>query len=297
MTHSSRLPCENDHSPLPPRSIFATVITGDTRLLAVLGDPVRHSLSPVLHNAALATAGLDACYVALPVPGTELGAILAALWQMEFLGLNITIPHKQAVMAHLTRITPEAVAMGAVNTLYRGESGWCGANTDGLGFMEPLRQWQGTRAVVLGYGGAARAVVWGLGQLGCREIHIVTRRSQKLTVEAPAVQFHAWSEVEQYLPQCELLVNTTPVGMAPDVTASPLTAEQLHTLPPGAWVYDLIYTPRPTKLLQMAAAWGYRTQDGLAMLVAQGAAAWSYWFQRSAPVEVMTRSLEAYGQG
>ena len=263
MTHSSRLLCENDHLAFPPHSLLAPVITGHTRLLAVLGDPVRHSLSPVLHNAALAQAGLDVCYVALPVPESGLGSILTALWDMEFLGLNVTIPHKQAVMAHLTRITPEAVAIGAVNTLYRGESGWCGANTDGVGFMEPLRHWRGTTAVVLGYGGAARAVVWGLGQLGCQRIHVVTRRSQKLTVDVPAVQFHAWSEVAQYLPQAQLVVNTTPVGMVPAVTASPLTAEQLQLLPPEAWVYDLIYTPRPTKLLQLAAALGYVTQDGV----------------------------------
>ncbi len=268
------------------------MITGHTRLLAVLGDPVRHSLSPVMHNAALAAAGLDACYVASPVPVTGLGNILTALWQMEWLGLNITIPHKQAVMACLTHITPEAVAMGAVNTLYRGESGWCGANTDGLGFMEPLQNWGGTGAVVLGYGGAARAAVWGLQQLGCREIHVFTRRSQKLTPDS--VQIHPWSAVEMYLPQAQLVVNTTPVGMAPEVTASPLSAEQLQTLPPGAWVYDLIYTPRPTKLLHMAADLGYPTHDGLAMLVGQGAAAWSYWFQREAPIAVMTQSLAQY---
>lgn len=270
------------------------MITGHTRLLAVLGDPVRHSLSPVMHNAALAATGRDACYVALPVPGSGLENILTALWQMEWLGLNITIPHKQAVMACLTHITPEAVAIGAVNTLYRGESGWCGANTDGWGFMEPLRNWGGTGAVVLGYGGAARAAVWGLQQLGCQEIHVLTRRSQKLMPDSSSVQMHPWSALGTYLPQVQLVVNTTPVGMAPEVTASPLTAEQLQTLPPGAWVYDLIYTPRPTRLLQMAAALGYPTQDGLAMLVGQGAAAWDYWFQDPAPVEVMTRSLVQY---
>ncbi|APB32676.1 shikimate 5-dehydrogenase [Gloeomargarita lithophora Alchichica-D10] len=276
------------------------MITGHTRLLAVLGDPVRHSLSPVMHNAAFAEVGLDACYVALPAPETGLGEILAALWQMEFLGLNITIPHKQTVMAHLTGISPEATAIGAVNTLYRGESGWCGTNTDGLGFIQPLEDWRGTRAVVLGYGGAARAVVWGLQRLGCGEIHGFTRNSQKLTQKltpvAAGVQVHLWSDLATYLPETQLLVNTTPVGMAPEVTASPLSVEQLKLLPPGAWVYDLIYTPRRTKLLQMAEPLGYCTQDGLAMLVGQGAAAWDYWFPHPAPVAVMTRSLEQYFQ-
>ncbi|WP_448380727.1 shikimate dehydrogenase [Gloeomargarita sp.] len=268
------------------------MITGHTRLLAVLGQPVRHSLSPVMHNAALAAVGLDACYVALPV--SDLASVLPALWQMEFLGVNLTIPHKQTVMPYLQHLTPEAVAIGAVNTLYRGETGWCGTNTDGLGFIAPLQGWRGTRAVVLGYGGTARAVVWGLRRLGCREIHVVTRRAAQGTPPTDGVQMHPWSAVERCLAQADMVVNTTPVGMAPDVTASPLTAAQLTTLPPGAWVYDVIYTPRPTRLLQMAAALGYPTQDGLAMLVGQGAAAWPYWFGRSAPVEVMTAALTEY---
>ena len=268
------------------------MITGHTRLLAVLGHPVRHSLSPVMHNAALAAAGLDACYVALPV--TDVGQVLPALWQMEFLGLNITIPFKQEVMSHLSYVTPEATAIGAVNTLYRGKSGWCGANTDGLGFMEPLRHWRGRQAVVLGYGGAAQAVVWGLQQLGCRDIHVVTRRFPVVASPAASVQLHGWSEVAECLAQADIVVNTTPVGMAPAVNDSPLTAAQLQQLPAGAWVYDLIYTPRPTRLLQMARDLGYFTQDGLAMLVGQGAAAWPYWFGRPAPVSVMTAALEQH---
>ena len=270
------------------------MITGHTHLLAVLGDPVRHSLSPVMHNAAFAAVGLDACYVALPTPGTALATILSALWQMEWVGLNITLPHKQAVMNYLSGLTPTAISIGAVNTLYRGESGWWGTNTDGLGFIQPLQDWQGERAIVLGYGGATRAVVWGLQQLGCRTIHIFTRDAGKLTAAAAGVQVHLWADLGQYLPQADLLVNTTPVGMAPEVTASPLTREQLAALPSGAWVYDLIYTPRPTQLLQIAAQLGYHTQDGLAMLVGQGAAAWSYWFSQAAPLAVMTRSLEQY---
>ncbi|MEN9216552.1 MAG: shikimate dehydrogenase [Gloeomargarita sp. HHBFW_bins_162] len=270
------------------------MITGHTRLLAVLGDPVRHSLSPVMHNAAFAAVGLDACYVALPAPRTRLGEILTALWHMEWVGLNITIPHKQAVTNYLTGMTPAATAIGAVNTLYRGESGWRGTNTDGLGFIQPLQNWRGKRAVVLGYGGATRAVVWGLEHLGCGEIHIFTRDSKKLTSPIGSAHIHLWADLTQYLPQTDLLVNTTPVGMAPEITASPLTLEQLKMLSPGAWVYDLIYTPRQTELLQMATELGYPTQDGLAMLVGQGAAAWEYWFQKSAPVDVMTHSLEHY---
>jgi shikimate dehydrogenase len=108
------------------------------------------------------------------------------------------------------------------------------------------------------------------------------------------VQLHGWSEVAECLAQADIVVNTTPVGMAPAVDDSPLTAAQLKQLPAGAWVYDLIYTPRPTRLLQMARDLGYFTQDGLAMLVGQGAAAWPYWFGRPAPVSVMTAALEQH---
>ncbi|MCS7031046.1 MAG: shikimate dehydrogenase [Gloeomargarita sp. SKYG116] len=270
------------------------MITGHTRLLAVLGDPVHHSLSPLMHNAALAHAQVDACYVALPVPADHLGEVLSALWHTQWLGLNITIPHKQRVMQYVTDLTPAAQAIGAVNTLYRGASGWCGANTDGLGFVQPLAGWSGEMAVVLGYGGAARAVVWGLQQIGCTAIHVFSRQPQQPVM--PPAQLHPWSDLPVYLPHADLVVNTTPLGMTPDVAASPLTPEQLQTLPAGAWVYDLIYTPRPTQLLRWAAALGYPTQDGLAMLVGQGAAAWEYWFQRAAPLSVMTASLEQYFQ-
>ncbi|MCS6781690.1 MAG: shikimate dehydrogenase [Gloeomargarita sp. SKYBB_i_bin120] len=270
------------------------MITSRTRLLAVVGDPVHHSLSPLMHNAALAQAQIDACYVALPVAADQLGNVLAALWHTQWLGLSVTLPHKQRVMAYLTEVTPVAQAIGAVNTLYRGASGWCGANTDGVGFVQPLADWSGETAVVLGYGGAARAVVWGLQQRGCTAIHIFSRRPDQAV--APPARLHPWSDLDTYLPQADLVVNTTPLGMAPEVTRSPLTPEQLQQLPRGAWVYDLIYTPRPTQLLRWAAALGYRTQDGLAMLVGQGAAAWKYWFQQEAPLAVMTQTLEQYLQ-
>lgn len=268
------------------------MITSQTRLLAVLGDPVHHSLSPLMHNAAFAHARLDACYVALPTPAAHLGEVLTALWHTQWLGLNITLPHKQRVIEHLVELTPAAQAIGAVNTLYRGTSGWCGANTDGVGFLQPLVDWSGETALVLGYGGAARAVVWGLRQRGCQAIHIFSRNPQQ-TVPPPAV-IHPWSALEFYLPRADLLVNTTPLGMAPHSTASPLTPEQLGQLPTHAWVYDLIYTPRPTQLLRWAAARGLRTQDGLAMLVGQGAAAWGYWFGQEAPITVMTQALEQF---
>jgi shikimate dehydrogenase len=290
-------------------------ISGHTALVGVLGDPVRHSLSPAMHNAALAALGLDWVYLALPAPARELASVVRGLAAMDCRGLNVTLPHKQAVAALCRELTPLAERLGAVNTLVpRGDGSWLGTNTDVEGFLAPLRQggpaaWAGARALVLGCGGSARAVVAGLVELGVGRIDVAARRPEALESFcrscagwAPQLQPLAWSDLDIHLGQLDLLVNTTPLGMAsstdPDAARRcPLQTGQLERLSASCMVYDLIYTPRPTALLQVAAERGCQAVDGLEMLVQQGAAALRLWTgQSDVPVAAMRgAALRALG--
>lgn len=303
--------------PAEPQPTVATAAPGraepggSTALVGVLGDPVRHSLSPAMHNAALAALGLDWVYLALPVAAPDLATVVAALEALDCRGLNVTIPHKQAVAALAAELSPLAQRLGAVNTLVRRpEGGWLGTNTDVEGFLAPLREgdWQGQRAVVLGCGGSALAVLAGLEQLGFSSIAVAGRNATALAaLQAgcrdwlPALEPLAWTTADderllQALAQADLVVNSTPVGMASTTdpmaaNRSPLAAAALDRLRPGSGVYDLIYTPRPTALLRGAAERGCRTWDGLEMLVQQGAAALRLWSGRdTVPVAAMRQT-------
>ena len=302
-----------------PLASAAGSISGRTVLVGVLGDPVRHSLSPAMHNAALRQLGLDWVYLALPTPAASLATVLNALEALGCRGLNVTIPHKQAVAALCRELSPLAQRLGAVNTLVPlPGGGWFGTNTDVEGFLAPLRastkpgpagaSWADQQALVLGCGGSARAVVAALVELGLGRITLVGRQAGKLATclaacrdWAPQLETLVWpdqgeggsddpyidksrggDELIQALAAAQLVVNTTPLGMAaagdPQVRElSPLQPWQLEALAPGSCVYDLIYTPRPTLLLRQATARGCQGLDGLEMLVQQGAAALGLW--------------------
>ena len=288
-------------------------ISGQTALVGVLGDPVRHSLSPAMQNAALRAMGLDWVFLALPAPAQRFEAVVASLETLGCRGLNVTIPHKQAACALAEELSPLAQRLGAVNTLVpRSGGGWFGTNTDVEGFCAPLRahepqRWQGRRALVLGCGGSARAVVAGLVELGFGAIEVAGRDPARLgaftadcAAWAPQLRPLDWNEAGALgagLAAAALVVNTTPVGMRSAdepqaVERCPLNPEQLGQLSPGSTVYDLIYTPRPTRLLQEAGARGCTAIDGLEMLVQQGAAALRLWSGRAdVPVEVMRQAL------
>ena len=303
--------------PADPQPTVATAATGraepggSTALVGVLGDPVRHSLSPAMHNAALAALGLDWVYLALPVTAADLATVVAALEALDCRGLNVTIPHTQAVAALAAELSPLAQRLGAANTLVRRPGGgWLGTNTDVEGFLAPLGEGNrpGERAVVLGCGGSALAVLAGLEQLGFSSIAVAGRNATTLAaLQAgcrdwlPALEPLAWTTANderllQALAQADLVVNCTPVGMASTrdpmaANRSPLAAAALDRLRPGSGVYDLIYTPRPTALLKGAAERGCRTWDGLEMLVQQGAAALRLWSGRdTVPVDAMRQA-------
>ncbi len=276
----------------------APAIGGGTALVGVLGDPVRHSLSPAMHNAAIAELGLDWAYLALPVAAADLAVVLRALAAVDCRGLNVTLPHKQAAAGLADELTPLGQRLGAVNTLVRRDGGgWLGTNTDVEGFLTPLRPLAAREALVLGCGGSARAVVAGLVDLGLDRIRVAGRDPARLEPFirscadwAPGLVPLAWGPDSAGSPDpfaaalasADLVVNTTPVGMASggDPAAadrSPLRPDQVATLAPTTTVYDLIYTPRPTALLRLARARGCRTIDGLEMLVHQGAASLRLW--------------------
>ena len=284
------------------------LITGKTKLLGIIGDPVEHSLSPVMHNAAIASLGLDYIYIPFPVKQGDLSRALSGFTAVDLLGFSITIPHKQEIIPLLTEISDDAANIGAVNTVWRTATGWKGTNTDAVGFVAPLktmsRNWTQVIPVVLGNGGAARAVIAGLTNLGCPEIHVVGRNPDKLArfyqswSHAPKItsllKIHNWDNLSSLIPAADLLINTTPVGMSPHVDASPVEEKLIQKLQADAIAYDLIYTPNPTQFLKLAQAQGATTIDGLEMLVQQGVAALEIWLQQPVPVDVMRNSLKEY---
>ena len=284
------------------------MINGGTSLLGLLGNPVRHSLSPVMHNAALESMGLNWRYLALPCESESLGLVLQGLRAVGCQGLNVTIPHKQAIAELCNELSPLARRLGAVNTLVPGvDGGWYGTNTDVEGFLAPLganEDWAGRDAVVIGCGGSARAVVAGLQSLKLNTITVVGRRSEALQAfntdlqqdNAPLTAcLENAPQLKEAVAQAALVVNTTPVGMAQhgDPEAMPLGAELWSGLSSEAVLYDLIYTPRPTCWLTAGQRRGHRCIDGLEMLVQQGAASLRLWSGRhDVPTEAMRSAAE-----
>ena len=281
-------------------------IDASTRLLAVIGQPIHHSLSPLMHNAALAELGLNWRYMGLEVAPERLEQAIGGLAAIGCRGLSITIPHKERVQPLLSCIDGLARAVGAVNCLVPDDhGGWRGTNTDVMGFLTPLqgRVNPGGSALVLGSGGVVRAVLRGCCELGVSRVVLRGRNRSKLEALAadvadwaPALELSSADEpIEPYLASSNLVVNGTPLGMAELKDQTPLNSPQLAQLPSDAVVYDVVYTPRPTLLLQLAAKRNLQTIDGLEMLVQQGAAALKLWTELEAvPVEVMRNAANAW---
>lgn len=283
------------------------LITGKTKLLGVIGSPVEHSLSPIMHNAAIANLELDYVYVPFPIQAEDLEKAIAGFEAMGVVGFSITIPHKLAIIPFLSEITDIARQVGAVNTVWRSDTGWKGTNTDVAGFLAPLktlsRDWSQVTPVVLGNGGAARAVVAGCAELGCRVIHVVGRDRSKLdyfkqswleTSLYDVLNVHTGDKLAGLVSETQLLINTTPSGMSPKINESPINIEILQQLPRDAVLYDLIYTPNPTLLLQQAKEQGATIIDGLEMLVQQGAIALELWLGQPVPIEIMRQALRQH---
>lgn len=271
--------------------------------VGLLGWPVAHSRSPAMQQAAFQALELPWEYLLLPVPPPQLPEAVRGLRGLGFAGANVTVPHKQAIMPHLDEVTLEARTIGAVNTIVLREGRLVGYNTDALGFLRALREVEvdprGCRVLLLGAGGAGRAVLYAL-MAAHAQVTLVNRtmaRAQALAQHfqalfkrpialVPLVQRAA---LQRAVEEADLIVNSTSLGMAPHEGTSPLPADLF--LPPGTTVYDLVYTPRPTLLLRRAQTMGARPVDGLGMLLHQGAAAFTLWTGQPAPLEAMRDAL------
>jgi shikimate dehydrogenase len=269
-------------------------ITGATRLAGIMGWPVAHSRSPLLHGFWLEKSGVDGAYLPLPVRPEYIAEALRALPILGFRGCNLTIPHKQAALSVVDRVEPLARRIGAVNTIVVAPDGALEAqNTDAFGFRENLRgavpDWDpgSGPAVVLGAGGSARAVVAALTDTGITEIRIVNRTVSRAATLArdlgslmTSITVHPWSEVSRVQRDAGLLVNTTSLGM----TGEPPLVLDLSSLPPSAPVVDIVYVPLETSLLAAARRRGHPVVDGLGMLLHQGRPGFEAWF--GTPVKV-----------
>jgi shikimate dehydrogenase len=247
---------------------------------------VGHSRSPAIQNAAFAEVGLDWRYVKLPVPPELFDETVRALPVSGYRGANVTIPHKHAALALADESSAAAAAIGAANTLLFTEEGKVQAdNTDAPGFLAALGEDPaGKRALVLGAGGAGRAVVWALREAGAAEVSVWNRTPERA---AALAQDLGVSRVERPGP-CDLLVNATSVGLDPPLQGDEaLRALGLEGLDPPPVVVDLVYSEKPTALLEWAQRGGSRTVDGLEVLVRQGALSFERWTGREAPLETM----------
>lgn len=284
-------------------------ISGKTRLLGLLGWPLDHSFSPTMHNAAAQALGLDSVYLPLPTRPEHLLTVLNGLIALNFRGLNVTIPHKQTIIPHLTRLDSSAQAIGAVNTILaagrqplaasRQLPTTIGYNTDHAGFMADLAARgvavAGKPCVVLGAGGSARAVAYGLG-MGSGRVHIYARRRQQAHqlcadfAHLGHFQPHAWSDLPAvHTLNPALIVNTTPLGMTPRVATSPWPDEL--PFPAGAFAYDLVYNPTQTQFMRQAHAAGSPTANGLGMLIHQACLAFQIWTGTLPSPEIMHQAL------
>ena len=252
----------------------------------VVGSPIGQSLSPPMHEAAFRRLGIEAAYLPFDVPPTELEGFLIAARLGGVGGLNVTIPHKQAVLPQLDSLDDDARRIGAVNTIVPMNGGLAGANTDWTGAVHALEEavaLPGRRATVLGAGGSARAVLYGLAQRGAEAV-VISRNDRKAAALADEMGVaHAPAAALERI-DGDILINTTPVGMAPDHDGCPApdAAIAAHEV-----IFDLVFHPERTPLLRKAAGLGKRTVPGLRMLILQAAAAFERWTGRPAPVQVM----------
>ena len=279
-------------------------LTGHTRIVGVIGDPVEHSRSPQMHNAAFAKAGLDYVYVPFHVRPDDLADAIAGFKAINVVGINVTLPHKQAVIPSLTSISREAELIGAVNTLTFVEGNIYGDNTDAPGVLKALEEDGsmsgspvGENVVVLGAGGAARAVVVALALRGVASITIANRTVEKAVSLAEemdrktGVSMQGIGLSDERLPlavrESNLLVNTATTSM--DVTQPLLISADW--LQPDTIVYDIVYTPPVTPLMQAATERGCQTLGGIGMLVHQGAIAFEKWTGVTPCTETMRQAL------
>ena len=267
------------------------------KLFALVGDPVEQSLSPAMHNAAFRALGLNCAYIAVRVPKSMLADAIAGVRTLGIAGFNVTIPHKIGIIRLLDELDESASLVGAVNTVKENQGKLIGFNTDGEGALRALEgkigSFKGKEVVLLGAGGAARAIAFSLARAGAR-LTIANRTVPKARALASTIEKKLGVNVEvaslgrteliKALKNAGVLINATSVGMYPRTDKTLVSASMMHR---GLVVYDIVYEPLRTKLLQEARRAGVKTIDGLEMLLHQGALAFEIWTGKRAPIKIM----------
>ncbi len=260
-------------------------VSGKTRILGVVGNPIAHTLSPKIHNHAYRLMGIDAIYIPIEAKEGYIEEVLSGLCFMtNFVGFNVTIPFKESVVRHMDLCSKEAQEIGAVNTVKRGEDKLIGYNTDWLGFREALKGLGVERpqsALLLGAGGASKAIAYALIQMGTRELYVSNRNPTNLELfleRYPQFTPVEWDQdaLSSILPNVQLVVNTTSLGMD-GVSMPPVDLERASR---DAIIYDVIYSPPETPLLKWAGELGLKRANGLDMLIWQALFAMEIWFGR-----------------
>jgi shikimate dehydrogenase len=284
----------------------SNLISGKTKVCGIIGDPIEHTMSPVMQNAAFGKLGLDYVYLAFHVRQEELDKAVAGMRALNIRGLNVTIPHKVTIIPFLDKLDPLAEKIGAINTIVNEDGVLTGYNTDATGFLQALLERgikpKEKKVIILGAGGAARAISFILAGRGASMV-IMNRHSARAEDLARRIAQFFPEEVKTLalneenlkmaLANADILINTTSAGMVPDVDETPVPAELLKK---GLIVFDIVYNPVKTRLLREAETAGAQTMNGLDMLVWQGALAFEKWTGRKAPLEVMKReAIKALG--
>ena len=275
-------------------------ITGETRVCGVIGDPIEHTLSPTIQNAAFNALNLDYTFLAFKVTPTQVGNAIAGMRALGILGLNVTMPHKEAVINHLDQIDETAKFLNAVNTIHNKDGKLLGFNTDGIGALKALKENganpQGKRVLLLGSGGAARAIAYSLAQEAdelvvlnrtvdeAKDLASLLKRTFNKKVVANLLSA---SVIQDKLCDSDILINATSVGMKPNFGQSLIAPEWLK---PDLTVMDIVYNPVETKLAIDAKSKGAKVVSGVEMLIYQGAASFEIWTGIPAPVEVMRKA-------
>ncbi|HOQ37700.1 MAG TPA: shikimate dehydrogenase [Acetivibrio sp.] len=265
-------------------------VTGKTKLLGLIGNPVEHSISPQLHNSLSSLLGHDLVYVPLKVEKQNIGAVVNALKRLEFVGFNVTVPYKREIMKYIDENTKEAILMGAVNTVKNIDGRLFGYNTDAEGFARSFKEesgvgFAGKKVVIIGAGGVARSIAVKLAKEGVEKISLVNRTPLKAVELADVVNENIREVVQVYnfndktfmmaFEESDIIINTTSVGMFPDVNNTPVKVKnRFHK---NQIVYDVIYNPVKTKFLKDAEKAGAKVINGLGMLFYQGISAYEIW--------------------
>lgn len=278
------------------------VIDSRTTLYGVIGDPVFHSKSPLMMNRAFRETDVNGAYAAFHITPEKLADFITGVRAMGMRGVNVTIPHKLAVMELLDEIDPGARAIGAVNTIVNDNGRLTGYNTDGIGYVRSLKEEAepniaGKKVLVIGAGGASRSIAYAMLKEKPAELTIANRTAAKAVELADSLggtlaglNGIAFDALEAACGEADIVINTTSVGMFPNVEASPVPGEWLK---PGAVASDLIYNPLQTEFLRQAEQRGCRVHGGLGMFIYQGAYAFEYWTGQPAPAEAMKEEVLA----